>query len=395
MAYSTSIWHILVLIGGIQGLILSLVLLVRSRKRDDPAPYRLLSILILSVSIDMVFTYLSISGISARFPSILFISDPLYTLSGCLLYLFVQALLSKRFVFKTRYLFFFIPFFIEVGFFIVSSRAPQENLHTLYNLTSGGPQAIDYAFFWALELVFNLGMTGAAACALRRYTLRLKDHVTEIGKFSLRWLRNFILLALVFFTLQVVFLLLFISGISSIATAFIYSYVLMAVCFYLMSYWALSDPVVYVPATIERKDITAKSTTGKYQKNPLHSKQVESIASDLLQIMEEERLYLTNGIKLDDIARRLSTSPNTVSQIINQHLKMNFYDFINRYRVDEAKRLMHDPAQRDLTLLAIAMNAGFSSKSTFNKVFKEYTDSTPSQYYRSITPQSDQIPSGT
>jgi AraC-like DNA-binding protein len=388
MTYSNNFWHILVLIGGIQGLLLALVLLFRSGKKN-PAPYRLLSILIFSVSIDMVFTYLNISGMSKLYPSLLFISDPLYALSGCLLYLFVQALISEKFVFKTIYIFLFIPFFIEIGLFIVSSRSPQDNLITSYSLTFGGPRASDYAFFWTLELLYNLGMTIAAVCVLQRYTMKLKDYATDIGKFSLAWLRYFLFLALLFFFLQGVFLLLFIAGISSIAAAFVFLYSLMAVCFYMISYWALSEPAVYIPAAIERRTGGTQSKSGKYQKNPLKLKQAESIASDLKTMMEEEKLYLKNGLKLDDIARRLSTSTNTVSQIINQNLKMNFYDFINHYRVDEAKRLMHDPAQRKLTLLAIAMNAGFNSKSTFNKVFKEHTNTTPSQYYRTRIPQKE------
>jgi AraC-like DNA-binding protein len=162
----------------------------------------------------------------------------------------------------------------------------------------------------------------------------------------------------------------------------------MAVCFYIISYWVLIEPNIYEPATIEKSSIKLNSTS-KYQKNPLQTEKAEQIASNLIKIMEEEKLYLINGIKLDVIAQHLSTSTNNVSQILNQNLKVNFYDFINHYRVDEAKRLMHDPVQRKLTLLAIAMNAGFSSKSTFNKVFKEYTNTTPSQYYRTCISQED------
>lgn len=337
----------------------------------------------------MVFTYMNLSGLLEQQPSILFISDPLYTLSGCLLYLFVQTLLSEKFVFKPVYMLFFIPFLIETAFFLVSSGAPHEKVQILHSLTTGGPHASAFAFFWALELIYNAAMTIAAASVVRRYTRNLKDHVTDVGKFSLRWLSSFIRLALLFFVLQGVFLILFMAGISSIATAFIVLYSLMAVTFYMISYWTLSAPPVFIPATIDKTSCTTQRDTGKYRKNPLEYKKAESIAVELTKIMEEEKLYLTNGIKLEDIAQRLSTSTNNVSQVINQNLKVNFYDFINQYRVEEAKRLMHDPAQRELTLLAIALNAGFSSKSTFNKVFKENTGTTPSQYFRTGAAQTD------
>ncbi len=388
MMYSTNPWHILILIGGIQGFVLTVVLLIRSGSKN-PVPYRLLSILILSVSMDMVVTYMNLSGLLEHYPPLLFISDPLYTLSGCLLYLFVQALLSEKFVFKPMYLLFFIPFGIETVFFIASAGIPHENVQIIHSLTTGGPHATDFAIFWALELTYNAGMTIAAAAVLQRYARNLKDYVTDVGKFSLRGLRIFLRLALLFFMLQGIFLLLFTAGISSIATAFTILYSLMAVTFYMISYWTLSDPPVFIRATIEQSSRTTRKNTGKYRKNPLDNKKAEAIAVELMKFMEEEKLYLTNGIKLEHIAQRLSTSTNTVSQVLNQDLKVNFYDFINQYRVEEAKRLMHDPAQRKLTLFAVALNAGFSSKSTFNKVFKENTGTTPSQYFRTITPFRD------
>jgi hypothetical protein len=323
MNYSNNIWHIVILIGGVQGLILGMFLLFRASKKNFAA-YRLLSILLFSVSIDMVFTYLSLSGMSEQYPSLISVTDPLYALLGPLIYLFVQALLSVKFVFKKVYILFFIPFFIEIIFFSCSS--PEDKLYTLYSLQEGGSRAVDFAFFWALELIFNLGMVIAAILVLRRYNKRLKDYVSEIGKLSLNYLRNFIFLTMLFLLFQFVFLLFVVVGFSSIVTAFIFSYSLMAICFYVISYWALTDPEIFLPATIEQMQTTSLQKVVKYQKNPLQEKRAELLVSELIQLMEEEKLFLNNGIKLSDIAKRLSVSTNNVSQIINQNLGKNFYD---------------------------------------------------------------------
>jgi AraC-like DNA-binding protein len=82
-------------------------------------------------------------------------------------------------------------------------------------------------------------------------------------------------------------------------------------------------------------------------------------------------------------------SPNHLSQVINQLEGKNFFDFVNAYRVEEVKRKMADDRSKKLTLLAIALESGFNSKTSFNMVFKKMTGQTPSQYYKS--PDSRQV----
>lgn len=86
---------------------------------------------------------------------------------------------------------------------------------------------------------------------------------------------------------------------------------------------------------------------------------------------------------METLAKRLSLPERTFSRILNQHFGKNFFEFINEHRVNEAKRLLADPDKKDLNMLDILAEAGFSSKSTFNAIFKQYTSQTPSQYRRS------------
>lgn len=74
-----------------------------------------------------------------------------------------------------------------------------------------------------------------------------------------------------------------------------------------------------------------------------------------------------------------------MSHLINAGLGENFYDFINKYRVEEVKRLMADPQKQNYNLLGIALEAGFKSKSTFNLIFKRFTGLTPTEYKKNIT----------
>jgi putative ABC transport system permease protein len=80
----------------------------------------------------------------------------------------------------------------------------------------------------------------------------------------------------------------------------------------------------------------------------------------------------------------LKADPNLLSYILNSQLKMNFHDFVNQYRVEEAKNKLNDPRYAHLSLLGIGLESGFNSKTTFNRVFKQATGMTPTEYQKKL-----------
>ena len=98
--------------------------------------------------------------------------------------------------------------------------------------------------------------------------------------------------------------------------------------------------------------------------------------------MDKERLYLEPELQVEALASALEVRQQTLSEVLNTHAGLRFYDYINGLRVEEARQLMVDPENAGLSLLDIAMAAGFSSKSTFNKYFKRTFEQTPSEYRR-------------
>jgi AraC-like DNA-binding protein len=112
----------------------------------------------------------------------------------------------------------------------------------------------------------------------------------------------------------------------------------------------------------------------------------QSIAA-LVEFMERSRPYLDPDLSLSGLAKSMSMGRAQLSQLINEGMGENFYDFINKYRVEEVKRLMADPSMKHYNLLGIALEAGFKSKSTFNLTFKRFTGLTPTEYRRNITQQ--------
>ncbi|MEQ8707287.1 MAG: helix-turn-helix domain-containing protein [Phaeodactylibacter sp.] len=100
------------------------------------------------------------------------------------------------------------------------------------------------------------------------------------------------------------------------------------------------------------------------------------------QTIEEEKLFLDANLSLRGVADILSTNTKYLSQVVNHNAKCNFQQFINVYRVAEAKEKITDPEYNNLTLFGIARQCGFKNKSTFYKVFKEVTGVTPRKYLK-------------
>jgi AraC-like DNA-binding protein len=104
--------------------------------------------------------------------------------------------------------------------------------------------------------------------------------------------------------------------------------------------------------------------------------------SQLQACMANKKPYQEAALKLDELAAMLSMPAKTLSTLINQHYQENFSDFINRHRVEEAKRLLRDPEWHSKTVLDVAIEAGFNSKSSFNRAFKRFCEHTPLSYRR-------------
>ncbi|MBP0905028.1 helix-turn-helix domain-containing protein [Mariniflexile gromovii] len=107
--------------------------------------------------------------------------------------------------------------------------------------------------------------------------------------------------------------------------------------------------------------------------------------SELSQLMQNKKPYLNSNLNLLNLAELFETSPHKLSYIINSGFNMNFYNFINKYRVEEAKSLLLNAKMDQYSLIAVAFEAGFNSKTTFNTTFKKFTNQTPSDFKKSCS----------
>jgi AraC-like DNA-binding protein len=100
--------------------------------------------------------------------------------------------------------------------------------------------------------------------------------------------------------------------------------------------------------------------------------------------MEKDKLYLDVDLNMLSFSEKTGLTPKQVSKFINSELNMNFHEFVNQYRVLEFMERLKQPAHEKFNILGHAFESGFASKSTFNYIFKKYTNLTPKQYYQKI-----------
>ena len=154
---------------------------------------------------------------------------------------------------------------------------------------------------------------------------------------------------------------------------------------FVFSFYGYKQPGIFSEIHTESKYHRGKislreDADPKYEKSGLKNTDARKYLDRLLKYMEEKKPYLDVDLSIHDVSDELGIPRHYLTQVINGILGKNFYTFINEYRIDEVKKLLSDRDYSKYTLTAIAYEAGFNSKSSFNSVFKSATGMTPSQF---------------
>jgi AraC-like DNA-binding protein len=122
----------------------------------------------------------------------------------------------------------------------------------------------------------------------------------------------------------------------------------------------------------------------RYEKSTLTLERADTYLQRLRDLMNTEKPYLDGALTLQKLAKAVAISPHHLSQTINEQLNQNFIDFINAYRIEEARRMLADPAKKHYSILAVSEEVGFNSKSAFNTAFKKHANMTPSEFRKVV-----------
>jgi len=335
----------------------------------------ILSVFLFSNGLFVLHFFLFNSGImsSRDFPLILYLSKSLYFLFAPLLYLYTKSLCYKNFQFRKIHWLHVAPYWLAFLLDAVS--------YVLRRYESVDPSTASLAVSTELNsAIIHSGLhvqiilySAAIIKTIYTYRSRLKEAYSNIENINLSWwlliFMTFILMWLMDFSNWIVYLLhIEAPGVDnafpllSLTINFIFATT--------MVYKGLKQPAIF--SGIEDKP--------KYALSKLTKEACEQHLSALTQYMKNYRPYLDPELTLSELAERIAIHPRYLSQEINDSLQQNFYDFINSYRIEEAKSRLRNPANHNKTVLEILYEVGFNSKSVFNKAFKKHTGTTPSQF---------------
>ena len=376
-------WAVLILFGAAQGLFLSFYFFTKAENRDAN---KWLAFLLTAISLHLFEYGADISGITLQFPFLLATTYPLLFCIGPFYFIYCRYLLDKNYKVSIKSILHFIPAVLVLLMMLPFYTMPEDQkISFIQNLESNGTLIIPVE-----QLVFmasNVIQMVAYIYAAHRFIVKKEEELMQFSSDvlvvkKLSWLKTFSLYFSIYLVLYFVLVLVLIF-INSYQVQIDYVMLLItSVSIYAIGYSAIQRPEIFKsfpdldPIAIGFQTIEQNTATPPALKN---GNRFPELKQKLLQYMESNKPYLKSDLKISELADSLSVPYHQLSQLINDEFFVNFYDFINKYRVEDAKKLLIEN-NRNFKILAIAYEVGFNSKATFNRVFKKFTDLTPSEF---------------
>ena len=204
----------------------------------------------------------------------------------------------------------------------------------------------------------------------KNHLKRLGDTFSYTEEVNLNWLK---LLIYGYFFLIIG---LIISNIIDDSISYFLFYIILLTYVVFSGYNAINQNPIFENTIIENNLITSIP-------EDINTELFKKLKNKLLIIMDEEKLFLDSSLTIHSLASKLNSNNKYISQLINNDLNKNFVMFINEYRIIEAKKLLLNDSENKVTIESIGYDSGFKSKTAFNRVFKQFTNQTPTQYKQS------------
>ena len=372
---SFDILRILILFGGLQGFILGVILITTPRFQRK-SNYFLAGLLFNLALLNFTsvaeltlprqeFPHLSYT------PTFIVLTIPLFT------FYFVKFLIEPHYEMKKKDLFLFLPAIWElchrviryISFLISGPMAPAD-LHRFYFISN---------IYETIAVVSLLVIIVYSIKQLRAYEQNLYDNYSEVEGKSLSWLRMILVSGVV---LATVWMIVTIADFKP--EVFLIDLTLgLLLGLSILIYW-IGYTMIIRQELLETPIFAISAKNSKNSETSDLSAKTDDHYRRILEMMEEDQLFKDPNLNMSVLSQKTGLSNGYLSQIINSKREENFFDFVNSYRIKDVQLKMNDPTFNHYTILGIAQEAGFKSKSTFNAVFKKSVGMTPSEYKKSL-----------
>lgn len=318
-----------------------------------------------------------VMGITFPLPVMHWIDDGFFFLYGPLLYIYTKYVTQNDFKFNYKNALHFIPYLLFIIYLIyllitIDSETQHnilKDVHTqltlvvlIFNLIS---YTHLYSYLWATYSTFSI------------YKAAIKDRFSSIDEINLDWLNFMIKAMTAITTISFIHNLLPIFG-----NAYFHYGSLIALLIFLFYFInrvliiALNQPEIF--SGISSEDLV------KYAGSNLSDEDVNHNKSRLEHLLYKDKMYLNPDLSINDLSEKMKKKSKLLSQVINQGFNMSFFDLVNTYRCEEVKYILKNSSDPKITIIEAMYQAGFNSKSSFNKEFKKLTGQTPSEFKKSL-----------
>lgn len=354
--------------------------LLLATRRPFTTGNRIMTSWVFLFCIEMIFALINHTVLEMyAFPFIAFTYGPL-------LFLYVRHMTNPDLRFSPWNLLHFIPFAV---FFAVSvffrDKPVFDNLSGFFVIDRFISLRIVYSVCFLLSVtVYSI----LSFIKIRQHQARLKDYISYTSaKMTLNWLK---VLSITFYAGYIVVFI--VGGIDILAgllhfDPYVLTFIFITFFSFAYSFYAIRQPEILSDsmATIHEEAVAGQNGTERYARSGLRDELAEEYLTRLLKYMDDEKPYLDGDLNINDLSRKTGIPRHHITEVLNEKHKRNFFSFINEYRVKEVISRINDPKYQHYTILAIAFDSGFNSKSTFNTFFKAYTGKTPSEYRKGLT----------
>jgi len=376
MELTYTVKNLVLLVGAAQGFFLAMALFII--KKGNRRANFFLSLYILSFSLLSLSDLLTDTRLLLRYPQFLLVFDPLLFSLAPFCYFYVKLLTDPGLKFRSEHVAHFIPMF---ALYAMASPiymfGAEDKIQLIMDEYKNPEQSIDILLLVAVvQIAIYLFIS---LRLLTQHSREINNAFSNRASINLTWLKIFLIIN---FSLWAIFAFSTIVRAKSLVNL---SDVLFSFTVYLIGYFGLRQPAIFFYDQHEASEIALENDPSpKYAGSSLTEAMAQHHANELLRLMRDKKLYLKNDLKLIDLADKLKMPLHHLSQVINDTLQKNFYDFVNEYRVTEFKSQLVNPQYAHLTILAIGLNSGFNSKAAMNAIFKKHTGLSPSQYRNRI-----------
>ncbi|SEE58361.1 AraC-type DNA-binding protein [Tenacibaculum sp. MAR_2010_89] len=367
-----SLFDLLILIGIIQGVITSILLLSTKKNKNSNKflAFALLSFCFLSTKPLLHTLNLWNTSFFRFFP------NGIELALSPLIYFYIKSLISPEFRFKNKNWIHFIPFtlaqtyaFVVYFYALLSPDFYEKDLIALNFKFNYIKQLEEYLLLAFLPFYLFYGYK-----ELTDYKKWLCNTTSDNTYPNFKWLQNIYSLSI----LVSVFLLTnhTLDIFFNLKNKTIIHYNLLTLFIAFIIYYLGLKGYLQPNYTFSRHEITSQNKSVI----PLSNIKLEETIDHLQKAMLKDKIYLNPKLNIYELSKLLGISQKSISLAINQHYKMNFRDFINDYRINEVKSKLNDSNYKKMSILGIALECGFNSEASFYRIFKKNTGISPKEF---------------